>query len=80
MQTLLHLHLSNFLNFVVTASYIVFDGVLRFAVGGPVFGYVMARCCLLWLSKTFNDSLSEIAATFTTAFLTFFIGKYFHIS
>ncbi|XP_076472058.1 sperm-specific sodium:proton exchanger-like [Babylonia areolata] len=56
-------------------------GFMRFAVGGPVFGYFMAMLCLLWLKNTFNDPLSEIAATFVSAFLTFFVSENFlHVS
>jgi hypothetical protein len=56
-------------------DFFVVKGMLQFALGGPCFGYLMARICLLWLSNTFNNSLTEIAATFTAAFMTFFIGK-----
>ncbi|KAL8601964.1 hypothetical protein ACOMHN_008456 [Nucella lapillus] len=65
----------------LSAEYVIIGGFLRFAVGGPLFGYFMARVCLFWLSKTFNDPLSEIAATLVAAFLTFYASENFiHVS
>lgn len=48
---------------------------VRFAVGGPLFGFLIAHISIFWLSRTFNDPLSEIAVTLAAAYITFYVGK-----
>ncbi|ESO95291.1 hypothetical protein LOTGIDRAFT_160411 [Lottia gigantea] len=50
---------------------------LRVAVGGPAFGLVMAKITLFWLSRIFNDCLSEITITLASTYLTYYIGEQF---
>lgn len=49
--------------------------LLKVSIGGPVFGYVMARLTLLWLSRIFNDALVEITITLASTYITYYIGE-----
>ncbi|XP_064602724.1 LOW QUALITY PROTEIN: sperm-specific sodium:proton exchanger-like [Liolophura sinensis] len=51
--------------------------LLKVSIGGPVFGYVMARLTLLWLSRIFNDALVEITITLASTYITYYIGDVF---
>lgn len=44
------------------------------ALGGPAFGYVMARLTVWWLSCVFNDAVVEITITMTATYVTYFVG------
>ncbi|KAH9488907.1 hypothetical protein Btru_058638 [Bulinus truncatus] len=44
------------------------------SLGGPLFGYIMAKLAIYWLQWTFNDSLTEIAITLSMAYLVFYIA------
>lgn len=50
------------------------------SIGGPVFGYIMAKVAIFWLQWTFNDTLTEIAITLSVAYLVFYIGQLEFIS
>ncbi|BFZ04051.1 hypothetical protein BsWGS_07090 [Bradybaena similaris] len=43
-------------------------------VGGPLFGYIMAKVAVFWLQWTFNDTLTEIAITLSVAYLVFYLA------
>lgn len=49
---------------------------IQVAIGGPLFGFVMAKITLFWLSKIFNDALAEITITLASTYLTYYMGKY----
>lgn len=53
----------------------IFLYFLRVALGGPVFGYIMAKISILWLSRVYNDALVEIAITLVAAYVTYYIGE-----
>nr|KAG5699435.1 hypothetical protein BaRGS_016281 [Batillaria attramentaria] len=59
----------------ITGVFGIVKLLVRFAVGGPLFGYFVAYVSLFWLSRTFNDPLSEIAVTILAAYLTFFAAE-----
>ena len=44
-------------------------------MGGPAFGYFMAKATIFWLSRVFNDALVEIAITLASTYITFYIGE-----
>ncbi|KAL5006670.1 hypothetical protein ScPMuIL_015476 [Solemya velum] len=48
---------------------------LQVAIGGPLFGFLMAKITLFWLSKIFNDALAEITITLASTYLTYYIGE-----
>lgn len=47
---------------------------VRIAIGGPIFGWVMAKIVIFCLSRIFNDATVEITLTLVAAYLTYFIG------
>ena len=47
------------------------------ALGGPLFGYVMARISILWLSYVYNDAVVEITITLASTYITYYIGEVF---
>ena len=49
----------------------------RVAIGGPLFGWIMGKLTVLWLSHVFNDALIEITITLASTYLTFYIGEAF---
>ena len=54
---------------------------LKVALGGALFGLIMARLVMLWLKSVFNDALVEIVVLLASAYLTFFIAEdILHIS
>ena len=53
----------------------VFTYFIRVALGGPAFGYFMAKLTILWLSHVFNDALVEITITLASTYVTFYIGE-----
>ncbi|XP_071957219.1 sperm-specific sodium:proton exchanger-like isoform X2 [Antedon mediterranea] len=48
---------------------------IRVALGGPAFGFLMAKFTTFWLSRIFNDALVEITITLASTYLTFYIGE-----
>jgi len=48
---------------------------LQIAIGGPIFGWMMAKIIIFCLSRIFNDAVVEITLTLVAAYLTYFIGK-----
>lgn len=44
-------------------------------MGGPVFGYVMAKLTIFWLSRVFNDALVEITITLASTYITYYVGE-----
>lgn len=54
---------------------------LKVAIGGALFGLIMARFVMFWLKKVFNDAMVEIVVLLASAYLTFFIAEeFFHVS
>ncbi|MBN1604517.1 MAG: sodium:proton antiporter [Chitinispirillaceae bacterium] len=54
---------------------------LKVAVGGTLFGLIVARFVMFWLKNVFNDALVEIVVLLASAYLTFYIAEEFlHIS
>ena len=45
------------------------------ALGGPAFGYLMAKITIFWLSHVFNDALVEITIILASTYITFYIGE-----
>ena len=60
-----------------TAGLSIFVYFLRVVVGGPLFGWVMGKLTILWLSNVFNDALIEITITLASTYITFYIGESF---
>ncbi|CAL8104179.1 unnamed protein product [Orchesella dallaii] len=53
----------------------------QIAVGGPVFGWVMAKIAIFCLCRIFNDAVVEITLTLVATYLTYYIGEtVFHVS
>ncbi|XP_038047378.1 sodium/hydrogen exchanger 10-like [Patiria miniata] len=48
---------------------------LRVALGGPAFGFAMAKITTAWLSYIFNDAMVEISITLASTYLTFYFGE-----
>ncbi|XP_062603630.1 sodium/hydrogen exchanger 10-like [Saccostrea cucullata] len=48
---------------------------LQVALGGPLWGYFVAKITLFCLSRVFNDALVEITITLASTYLTFYIGE-----
>ncbi|XP_022089278.1 sodium/hydrogen exchanger 10-like [Acanthaster planci] len=48
---------------------------LRVALGGPAFGFAMAKVTTAWLSYIFNDAMVEITITLASTYLTFYFGE-----
>ncbi|KAK2159754.1 hypothetical protein LSH36_147g09030 [Paralvinella palmiformis] len=48
---------------------------LRVVIGGPLFGFIMAKLTTLWLGNIFNDALTEITITLCATYVTFYIGE-----
>ena len=48
--------------------------LIRDGLGGPLFGYIMAKITILWLSRVFNDAIVEISITLASTYVTFYIG------
>lgn len=55
-------------------SHIIAD-FFRIAIGGPVFGWFMARIVIFSLSRIFNDAVVEITLTLCGTYLTYYIGE-----
>ena len=53
----------------------IFLYFLQVALGGPAFGYFMAKITIFWLSRVFNDALVEITITLASTYVTFYIGE-----
>ena len=43
-------------------------------LGGPAFGYIMARLTIIWLSYVFNDAVVEITITLASTYFTYYVG------
>ncbi len=64
-----------------TAEMNPFLDFLKVAVGGTLFGLIMARIVMFWLKNVFNDAMVEIVVLLASAYLTFFIAEDFlHVS
>lgn len=48
---------------------------VRVTVGGPLFGYVCGKLTTFWLSRIFNDAITEITITLAATYVTFYVGK-----
>ena len=48
--------------------------LIRVALGGPAFGYIMARLTAFWLSLVFNDAVVEITITLASTYFTYYVG------
>ncbi|XP_064635099.1 sperm-specific sodium:proton exchanger-like [Lineus longissimus] len=46
---------------------------LQYACCSPLFGFISGKICTLWLSKIFNDALTEITITLGFTYSTYFI-------
>ena len=42
-----------------------------------MFGYVMARLTVWWLSRVFNDAVVEITITLASTYFTYYVGDVF---
>jgi sodium/hydrogen exchanger 10/11 len=47
----------------------------QIALGGPVFGWVIAKITIYLLGYVFNDPPVEISATIVAAYLTYYISE-----
>jgi len=47
----------------------------RIAIGGPAFGWAMAKITIFLLSYVYNDAPVEISATIVAAYLTYYLGE-----
>jgi NhaP-type Na+/H+ or K+/H+ antiporter len=64
-----------------TAELNPFLDFLKVAIGGTLFGLIMARLVMFWLKKVFKDAMVEIVVLLASAYLTFFIAEDFlHVS
>lgn len=53
----------------------------QITLGGPVFGWVMGKLTIRYLSLIFNDAAVEVSVTLCAAYLTYFIAEnYIHVS
>lgn len=48
---------------------------VRIAIGGPVFGYVMAKITIFCLARIFNDAVVEITITLVSAYMTYYLAE-----
>jgi len=48
---------------------------VRIAIGGPIFGWVMAKVVIFCLSRILNDATVEITLTLVAAYMTYFVGN-----
>jgi NhaP-type Na+/H+ or K+/H+ antiporter len=54
---------------------------LKVAVGGTLWGLIMARIVMFWLKNVLNDAMIEIIVLLASAYLTFYIAEeYLHVS
>ncbi|OWF55657.1 sodium/hydrogen exchanger 10-like isoform X2 [Mizuhopecten yessoensis] len=60
----------------IDAGEIIWEFV-RVAVGGPLWGFLMAKITLFWLSRIFNDALTEITITLASTYITYYMGEVF---
>ena len=58
-----------------SAALEIFLYFVKVALGGPAFGYLMAKITIFWLSHVFNDALVEITITLASTYITFYIGE-----
>ena len=54
----------------------MFAYFVQVVIGGPFFGYFMAKCTIFWLSRVYNDALVEIGITLVSTYVTFYIGEH----
>ncbi len=52
----------------------IFVYLIQVGLGGPLFGYVMARLTIWWLSRVFNDAVVEITITLASTYFTYYVG------
>ena len=52
----------------------IFVYLIRVALGGPLFGYIIARLTIWWLSRVFNDAVVEITITLASTYFTYYVG------
>lgn len=54
----------------------IFKVLLRTALVGPIFGWVVAKVAIRWLSLLFNDATTEVTITLCAAYLTYYIADH----
>lgn len=69
------MYISLSLILIILVALQMFLYFLRVAIGGPVFGYFMAKFTIMWLSRVYNDALVEIGITLVSTYVTFYIGE-----
>jgi len=62
-------------NFCIPVGLQIFLYLLRVVLGSPVFGYIMARLTIWWLSRVFNDAVVEITITLAATYFTYYVGE-----
>ncbi|XP_074660935.1 sperm-specific sodium:proton exchanger-like [Tubulanus polymorphus] len=50
---------------------------MLYAFGGPLYGLVMGKLTTFWLSKIFNDAITEITVTLSVTYVIFYTGENF---
>jgi len=53
----------------------IFLQFIRITFGGPLFGWIMGKLSILFLSAVFNDEAVETSITLCAAYLTYYIGE-----
>mmetsp|Transcript_47182 Transcript_47182/g.109924 ORF Transcript_47182/g.109924 Transcript_47182/m.109924 type:complete len:1392 (-) Transcript_47182:83-4258(-) len=48
---------------------------VQLAVGGPLFGILMAWVCELWLKRVHDDKITEVSIVVSLFFATYFVGE-----
>lgn len=57
-----------------SAALEMFIYLIQVTLGGPLFGYAMARLTIWWLSRVFNDAVVEITITLASTYFTYYVG------
>ena len=47
----------------------------QITLGGPAFGFIMAKIAIFSVSLIFNDATVEITITLVAAYLTYYVGE-----
>lgn len=53
----------------------IFLDFLKIALGGPLFGWLMAKIAIACLSRVFNDAVVEITITLVATYITYYVGE-----
>ena len=61
-------------DFCTSTALGIFVYLIQVGLGGPLFGYVMARLTIWWLSRVFNDAVVEITITLASTYFTYYVG------